>query len=333
MASVVVYLGILLAAGIVFAVIGIFAYNRRLDKIARGEERDTHSSIPEPGTTVNGVYRVVLMILVVASFLIINALNGKINALQSTLLRMESQQNGLQDELRELKEQIENQDKVVWGFTWEIGEADYTGQTAEVEVSARLKEYTDNTAVVFQVNGMQVPLTADGDGNFRGTFTGHLFERYENPMVLVTEDGRTAAEETDFPEEIFWNFFPMPGLECNLQSDGAPGGKMKYSGWYKVITDRPEEIASAQITYMSEGRDLKTIDITEEAHNLTQIELEKGLDVKTDLTLRIEITTKEGYKIENVQAVIFEASPDYEEKDSLRILDAAGKIVWEDDFK
>lgn len=333
MASVLLFLGILLVAAIVFIVGAIFAYNRRLDKIARGEERDTHNPIPEPQTTVSGVYRVILMGLVVASFLMISTLNGKINALQSTLFRMESQQNGLQSELMELKEQIENQDKVVWGFTWEIGAPDYVSQTAEVEVSAMLREFSENTAVTFQMNGTQVPLIADEEGTFRGTFTGHFFEKYTNPMILVTENGKTVAEETEFPEEIFWNFFPMPGLECGFESDVTPGGKMKYSGWYKVITDRPEEIASASITYMSDGKDLKTMDITEEAHNLTEITLEKGLDVKKDLTFRIEITTKEGYKIVNQQAVIFEASPDYEEKDSLVILDASGKTVWEDDFK
>ena len=331
MTSIAIYLGIVFVAAIVFVVIGFYAYNRRLDRIARGEERDTHSPIPEPSATISGA--TVLMILAVVTFLIINALNNKINALQLSLSRMESKQNAVQSELEELKEQIENKDKVVRNFTWKFGEPDYAVQTAEAAVFASLKEYSDDTSVAFQVNGRTVQLAAEGGGNYRGTFTGPLFERYLNPVILVTENGKTVAEAVEFPEEIYWDLFPVPGFECSFESGTKPNGKFEYGGWYRIITDEPEEIVPATITYMSNGQDLKTMDITEEAHNRTEITLEKGLDVKRDLTFRLEITTKEGYKIVEQQVMIFEASPDFEDEDYLKILDPAGNLLWEDYYQ
>ena len=45
------FLVITFLVGIAIVIISVIAYNKRLDKITNGEVHDTHSRIPEPGTT------------------------------------------------------------------------------------------------------------------------------------------------------------------------------------------------------------------------------------------------------------------------------------------
>ena len=49
---------VMIAIASVIVVISLIAYNRRLDRIARGEVHGTHNAIPEPGTTAGITYKV-----------------------------------------------------------------------------------------------------------------------------------------------------------------------------------------------------------------------------------------------------------------------------------
>ena len=72
-----------------------------------------------------------------------------------------------------------------------------------------------------------------------------------------------------------------------------------------------------------------TLDVTEETLNEQEIRLEKGLDLEDDLTFRIEILTKSGFRIVNRSVMIYDASLDVEDVDFLKVLDAGGNVVWE----
>ena len=64
-----IWIVILLAVAALTVLFSIVIYNRRLDRVTRGEERDTHSAIPEPRTTAGVIYRIVLMVLAVITLL------------------------------------------------------------------------------------------------------------------------------------------------------------------------------------------------------------------------------------------------------------------------
>ena len=62
------------------------------------------------------------------------------------------------------------------------------------------------------------------------------------------------------------------------------------------------------------------------------ITLEKGLDLEKDLTFRLELVTKTGFRIVQQTVMIYEVPADVESRDYLRILDSEGNTLWEDDY-
>lgn len=320
-----------LAAVIIFA--SVFAYYKRLDKVASGEARDTHSSIPEPGTTVSAVYRTVLMVLAVITLLTVSTVNGKIISMQNDIRNLHSALNQMSSEMNEIRQQLEDGEKIVSRVEWDVRDPDYAAGTAKVSFSTVLKEYSGDTAVTLNLGGQTVELAPTATaGEYRGQFTAGFFEEYTSPSICIREGGRTRVEECDFPEYIFWEFLPMPGLECRFSS-GMKLGKLTYEGEYTILTDHPEDIETVTVTYLTNGRELKTFDATRETLEREAITLEKGMDLDRDLCIRIEIVTGSGFRIVDQSAVIFEASPDYEDTDFLRIMDRDGNVLWEDDYK
>ena len=316
------------AAGFIF----VRAYNKRLDRIASGQERDTHSSVPEPRTTVSAVYRIILMVVAAAVLLTVSAMSGKLSSLQNTVSLLRSDQNSMSRELWELRQQLEERDRLALSTDWELREPDLDRRTALVSFTVTLRQYSAETAAALSLNGRTVPLAPGEGGSFAAEFPVALFEEFAQPRLLVTEDGKTATEDVDFPRYVFWDLLPMPMIECGFQSDSALG-KMKYKGSYKIWTSRPEDEASVTVTYLTGGKELKTLDLTEQTRSGQWIELEKGLELDRDLTFRIEIVTKSGFRIVEQNVMIYETSADLGDMEFTRILDLEGNILWEDPYK
>ena len=332
MMNLAIYLIIMLAvaAGIVAAC--IVAYNRRLDRITSGEIRDTHSSIPEPRTTAGVLYRIILMAVVILALFSISAANGKLTSLQSRVNQLQSEQSQLIGEIEELQTQLEQSTYSVANSWWEYDNVDLDAGTLEVVYTAQLKQYAEDTAVTLEFNGKSIPMERKTPGSFTGRFSVGLFEDLGRPFLCITENGVTKGESADLPEYVFWEFLPMPSYSCEFES-GVSLGKMKYSGSYAVLADGPEEIEAASVTYLSGGRELKTLDITEEVRNGKTITLEKGLELDGDLTFRLEIVTKTGYRIVDQTVMIYDSSVAVELLDYLKILDRSGSVVWEDGYR
>ena len=333
MASLAIYVIILFVIAVIVVFVSIFAYNKRLDKVASGEIRDTHSSIPEPGTTVGTIYRIVLMVLIVIMFFIISTVNGKLTAVQNDIDQMQNDVLSLSNRVYDLEQKLEEGQKYTAYSGWEILEPDYTNRTAEVEFYASLKEYTEDAEVILNLNGKEVPLTRDEGSVFRGRFTANFFEEYAYPLLCINEGGRIITEEVDFPQYIFWDLIPVPSLECKFDSDVSVSGKLKYEGWYRVVLDRPDEVESAEVAYFTSGREIKRMDIIEEIRNNTEITLEKGLELDKDLILQIELVSKNGFRVVDRMVVIYDTLSEYEDTDSLKILDLQGNTIWEDPYR
>ena len=168
MSGLATYIIIMLVLAAIIIFVSVRAYNRRLDRIASGEARDTHSSIPEPGTTVSAVYRIVLMVLAVITLLTVSAVSGKINSMQNDLGNLHSALNRMSGEMEELQRQLEDGKKIVSRFEWDVREPDYAAGTATVYFSAALKEYSADTAVTLNLGGRTVELTPTADpGEYR----------------------------------------------------------------------------------------------------------------------------------------------------------------------
>ncbi len=325
--SVIIILMLVLAA--VFVVVFILAYNRRLDRVVSGRERDAHSSLPEPRETAGAVSRIVLLVLAVVIFFSVSSLNGTVSSLRSQVSSLRSSQNDLRREIRELQQLLEERDRLAASSHWEIVNCDMQARTATVGCAFTLKKYSENTAAELKLGDRTVPLTGDG-GVFRGEFTMGLFEKLEEPQLLVSDNGTTVTESTDLPEYVFRELLPMPSLECSFWSDMVLG-KLKYKGSFRIVTDHPEDCRTVTLTYLTGGRELKSLDVTAEVLSGSRIELEKGLKPEKDMAFRIDVGTKEGLRIVEQTVVMYDVSADLEGLEYLRILDENGNLVWEDE--
>jgi len=332
MSGISVILIALLLAALIIVIISIVVYNRRLDRVARGEVRDTHSSIPEPGTTTGVVYRVILMGVLILTFFTVSSLSGKISSLESMVNSLRSETNQLSYEVNVLRQELEMERETIADSYMEVLDIDYEAGTADILYEVTLSSYSEDTSVSLQLGDASFALASSVPGTWTAELTCSLYASFYDARLLVTENGQTANLSADFPEDLVWYAFPLPSLSCSFSS-GTRFGKLTYEGSYTVIADQLEQIESVTITYLTAGKELKTMDITEETRNQTLIELEKGLELDTDLTFQIEITTKDGFRIIDKMTVIYIASPDFSETDSLRILDPNGRVVWEDDYK
>ncbi|MBR4607275.1 MAG: hypothetical protein IKO41_13760 [Lachnospiraceae bacterium] len=326
------FIFILFLIAAVIIIVGVLAYNKRLDRITKGEVHDTHTRIPEPGTTAGITYKIVLMVLAVFAVLSISTANGLISSLNSSINNLKSEQNMLNREITQLRYQLEQNDRIASTTYWNIPEQNLETQTVKVQFTAELKQYSDNTSLALSHGNTEIPLKKTAPGVFSGDFTANLFEDFADMKLCITENGVTKIETTDFPQYLFWDILPMPSLQCTFDSSVTLDKKLKYSGSYMLMTSAQDQIEKATVTYMTDGKDLKTLDITKEAKALEQITLEKGLDLEKDLTFRIELTTKDGYKVVEQTTVIYETSYDSDDE-YLRIFDKDGKLIWEDSYK
>lgn len=321
---------VLILAAVVFA-LSVRAYNRRLDRVVRGEERDTHSSVPEPRTTVSVLYRTILMGVVIVSLLTVSALSGKVSSLQTALNELRSEQNSMSRELTELRQELEERDERVELFAWEVLSADLDSRKAELRFTVRLREYAEDTAVNLDLNGGRVSFRP---GDFAGEFTGEaeleVFGLYDSAALSITEGGRTYTKTVDMPGYLFWELLPMPSMECRFSS-GYRLGKNTCEGEYRLILDHTEDIQSVTVTYLTGGRELKTLDITAEALEGRQITLEKGTEIAGDLTFRIGIVTKAGYRIEEQSVMIYDTAYAQDLVEYERVTGPEGDLLWEED--
>lgn len=285
---------LILITGIAVAVVGVLAYRRRLNKVAKGEIRDTHNPIPTPETTVNGVYKVVLIVLVVIALLNTATLHGKLDSLQHSLNNLRSAES----ELYVLRDMVEKNGKRIESMSFDFSDLDAAARTGKIHVTAALKEYSEDTAVTLQVSGQSIPLDRIASGTYGAAFTADLFTPYTEAALHIVDGGKTVVEPVydDFPMRIFWEYLPMPGIQSTL-SFVERFGKLRYQGDYYICAEHLEDVEAVSVTYMTGGRDLKTIDVTKETLNHEKITPEKGLKPERDLTFRIEVVTKSGFKI------------------------------------
>ena len=327
MANISFFVLILLGIAAAIVIISIILYNKHLDKITRGEIHDTHSALPEPGAAASVIYKIVLMIVTIVVVFSIGTVTSTLFSMQSSLRQMELSQDRLSREISDLSRQLTEQGSLVRTYDWEFMNPDFSTMTAQLRYSVTLKQYSDDMVVSLNLNGKETKLSREGAGVYGGTFSVGFFERYGDTVLCVTENGKTITEETDFPDYAYWNFLPLPSVCANFTSD-YHGGKLTYGGSYWIEMNSLEEVKSVKLSYLTDGQVIKTMDVTKEIADHETIELEKGLKLKKDLTFRIEVEMKNGFKVEQQTLMIYATDFNLEDSEHFKVYDADGKLVW-----
>lgn len=313
---------------LIFALAGILlfvlvrAYNRHLDKVVRGEERGTHSSLPDPASAADGIYKAVLAGICAALAIMTGALGGQISSLNSEV-------GGLRSEIRSLRQELEEKEEessLVQDLSFEVRDPNYKKMTARVSYKVLLKQYSEDTSLTLRLDDRTIPLEPLGSGAYGADFKLGLFDSFKEEVLTITEKGTSRTEDPCCSFTPFWDLLPVPSLECSLSFSPFS----KYGGSFRISTEFPEDIKEASLTYMTEGRDLKNVDVTEKVRSQDYIDLEKGLKIGNDLTARICLVTESGLVVTDQSVLIHHDGTDLDSLEYFRIEDQEGKILWEE---
>ena len=328
MRSIALSLIAILVIAIVLVLIGVLAYRKRVRRVENGEIRDTHSSIPAPETTVNGVYKIVLMIVVVITLLHTSALRGEISSLKQDL----NNQNSLiwQIEHR-IDTLLDEKNSRLLSFAYEFGSVDFDKKTGELSIVATLKEFSEDTVVTVEAGTNRFELKKTTPGTYAATIDYGLFEPYSEAHISINEGGKTILETIDFPSPTFYEYLPVPSLNSTF-SARTTFGKMKYNGEFYFTADHLEDVASVTLTYMTANRDIQTTDITKEFISGEMIAVVKGMPVEQDLSARIEIVTKSGFRIIQQTVMIYDSDSEGATPQFLEIQDLNGSTLWNAEY-
>ncbi|MCR5458511.1 MAG: hypothetical protein K6F51_01310 [Acetatifactor sp.] len=312
---------------IIIILLSIYAYNKRLDKIAKGELRDAHSNVPEPAATAGVTYKAVLIALSIVAILSISRANGMIDSLNNTINNMKGTQHEMNMEILELQRQVAQSEKLVSNLSWQISGQDMEKKTVDLFFSVDLKQYSDLTRVTLALKDKEILLTKSTPGTFTGTLTTDLFASYDELKVCITEGNLTKVESEEFSHYLFWDVLPLPSLACSGESKDS-FGKIKYNGWFSFQYQAPDKLEKVTVTYVADGKDVKTFDATSEAKTGARIDLDKDITVEKNLAIRTTVITTYGYRIETQNVITYKAEPDCMGEDYERIYDANGNLVW-----
>ncbi len=328
---------LMIIAAVLIIVISIILYNRRLDKITKGELHDTHNPVPEPKTTAVALYRIILLVITAISLISISTMSGMLMSLQNTVGSLENSQNSLNYELSSLRTMLEEQSSLIASSDWTYENTDYDAMTTDIVYSADLKSFSDDTEVTLYVKGDAVPLqrSAQTAGRYSGTFKAGLFDSLMNARLVIRTAGISSTENIDLAESLAWDFFPFPAMSSRFSSQRRANGSIEYEGAYTLIPDENNTnpnmpgIKKVTVTYINSGSELKTIDITKEALSGEEISLEPGLEVEDYLLGRFEITLDNGYHLIDNTVMVFESGTDTQSLSGTYITDPEGNTVWE----
>ena len=330
MSKIFILLLVIFVIAFIIVVAGLLAYNKRLEKVTRGELRDTHSRIPEPGTTAGVTYKTVLIALTIISVLSISTLIGQISSMSNNVSNLQSNLHNINMDLLELRQKVEDNGRLTTNLEWTVTGQDMAKKTVDLKFTVDLKQYSDDTKVMMVLGDQEFPLTREKAGTFSGQITSDLFQNYDQLKTCITEGSITKVETTDFDQNLFYDVLPFGGLECNFTSKDF-GKKTKCNGWYKLVVYNPEKLQKVTVTYLVDGKEYKTFDATKMAKEYTQIDLDKDITIEKDLSLLVETISTDGYRIEKKYVLVYRTPAGSDAEEYEKIYDEAGNLVWENE--
>lgn len=300
----------------------IFLYNRRLDKIAKGEARGTHTSVPEPKMIALVVYMTFMFLIMWVTLINSQRVNSQSDNYITDIMDLKS-------EIADLRQEIEENSTHFRRVSYVLRNPDFKEMTADVCYTVELKEYSEDTKVIVNADGTDVTLDKYMPGLYNGSFRTDIFKTVNNVTVKITDDGRTVTEEVDDLEgELFWNFIPNVSTSYRHATTNITFGKLAFEGQYCTEIDCPEDIESVKVTYMAGDTDLRTIDITEDVISGNTITCDKITTDEKSISFRYEVITKSGLKLVDTHNVCHKDLPGYPD-DHKAVYDPDGNKLWD----
>lgn len=285
----IILMGIVLLAFLIIFICAR-AYNKRLDRITKGEVRGTHSSIPDPAAVTTAVFRIVITVVLFISFIFISSIYGRVYGLPD---RLESEMHSLNIRISELNDKVEKIGRNGSETSYEI--KDISGNRVKVRYEAELRSFSDDTQVTLRLNGSDYQMKQDSAGIFGVEFETDLFAHYSGSQILIKENGRTTVEDAGFPEELFWGELPFPNVTNTVREDSSLFSP-KYSGEYILTVNDPAGIKTATVTNIIDGKETGSFDAKDKIVNGLPVSYSDIPDGK-DFVIRIVIGTESGYVI------------------------------------
>ena len=323
-------LPVLILAAVII-IISIILYNRRLDRIARGEQRDAHSNMPEPRTMASLIYKATMFTLVLLTFLNTSSMKSQLDSLQSA---MHSRMNDLNRAISELESRLEEEERRVFDFQWEVKDADLENETATVQLSAFLKEYTSETSGIFSVGGRSVPLTVREDGALIGEFSENIFADLGEVKIVIKEGERSTAENFDWMGTLYESVLPVPNLHTNeleIRNGRIIGGTYDLA----VSPVFYDDIERVNAVYITGGKEVRTADITEKVLKDEYISIDTDIKNEDYLILRVDLYTKSGFTIKERlildYTVPYDNDPWFMNDLQRRVFDQNGTLLYPTD--
>ncbi len=311
------------AAAVIILGLCIYLYNRRLDKIAKGEARGTHTSVPEPKMTALIVYLTFIFLIVWLTLINSQRITSQSENYLDDIMDMKA-------EISDLRREIEENATHFRRISFVTRNADFKEKMVDIVYTIELKEYSDDTKVTVNIDGTDVALEKYAPGLYNGSFRTDMFKVIDSATVKITDDGRTVTEDrNDLTGEMFWDVIPNISTYYQNASIHNSFGKLSFEGGYGVEIDDPENIDSVKVTYMTGDTEIKTLDITEDVLNGNRIVCDKITTEENEISFRYEVTTKEGLRIVDKRAVCFKDRPGNPENDYETVYDPDGNVLWE----
>ena len=310
------------AAAVIILGLCIYLYNRRLDKIAKGEARGTHTSVPEPKMTVLVAYLTLLLLIVCGTLINSQRITSQSENYIDDIMDLKA-------EISDLRREIEENATHFRRISYVTRNADFKEKMVDIVYTIELKEYSDDTAVTVNIDGTDVALEKYAPGLYSGSFRTDMFKVIDNAVVKITDDGRTVTEDADvFETEVFQNVIPQISVAYNNASTLIAGGNIRFEGGYLVEAEDPENIESIKVTYMAGSEDIKTVDITEDFRNGNTINCDKITTKDNTISFRFEVVTKSGLKLVDTHNVCHKDLPGYPD-DHKAVYDPDGNKLWD----
>lgn len=322
---------IIILALVIIGVI-IFAYNKRLDKVVKGEVHDIHSNIPEPKTAISTTYQAVLMILVVILVLNLFSMGNKINSLENELNNMKSEAAMSMGELERKVDELVSANEAASIYGYEIYEYDEKGDTAKIRLEVKMNEFTEGAEVLVVLKGKrgdtEVKCELANSGLFVGTSSIDVFDDINGAVIKIKNNGTTKiVEDNDFFVEPFCDYYKLvmasgsAGTSTSLFSD-----KSDFHAEYVYSVENIERIKSVTAVLFVDDVEYERKDITQQVIDGTKVKFEvKGFN--KNVVKQLEVEYINGYKsVERSMVQDFENAGDGY---NLKIYDANGNIKYE----
>ncbi|MBR3057425.1 MAG: hypothetical protein IKG93_05585 [Clostridiales bacterium] len=259
----IVFLIILFAIILLVVIFSIRAYQKHLDRVVEGKERDVHTRVAEPRTVLAWVVAVLLAIFTINTMVENAALRTQMENMEQALVQ---NQQYLSSQIQALENKLDEQDKLAEEYDFSFGKIDTQEKTVEVLFTVQLKEYTVQTRATISYGSSSCELE-NKNGKFVGTLKAPLFEDCE-PCSLVVVNGDDIKGETlenTFSGKL-GNMILNTGDDwCSgYESEWSKDGKFRVHGTQGVAIKEwlpKENTKGVKLTFRVNGVVVKSIPI------------------------------------------------------------------------